>query len=379
MRCKDVGEKLLYYLNDELAGEQGRAIALHLSECVRCRRELEALSASQELLRQGASSMSKRVAPPWSWFELRQRLSGLGRHRRVGIRAVLARAGALVLENTAVQLVLAGLLAVALIFGTVASVQRIFGPSQEALAAQIVGDAPEAQVLLEGEPSRHTARVSGAVGYVLSLGPSGEYILTYVDLDREVTTRQYRLTALTLEKEDEAKATGILEADPLPQRLLRAGWVVKGAYLLPSGLKIELSGGEVRVWSESRQAGVLLAAYGRQWLARVELAGGAVLDISPAPTRTYLWSSLVAGQSYDQIVDIARSDAVVVDLMDRGASVISVATGNGKMADKASVLLSLGEDRWIVKIDLPAATVTSVRDVPVATWGKGYFFRPKDE
>ncbi|MBI2855099.1 MAG: zf-HC2 domain-containing protein [Chloroflexi bacterium] len=378
MRCKRVGKKLLFYLDKELTAKEQQAIQSHLSACPSCRKELESLSTTQDVLRLGAQATATKVVP-WAWFELRQCLSDLKGHRSVRFDTWRSRAREFVVRNATVQLVLGGALAAALIIGALLSIRELLGPSPEALAARIAADAPEVKALLQGEPSTNDTEVVNSTGYVLSKGPTSEYTLTYVDLVKETTTKQFRLINPTLKGEDKAKATSILESDLLAQRLLRTGWVMRSAHLMPSKLELDVSDNQPRVWSNGSEAGVLLVADEQQWLARIDLLGGDVLDISRvlAPKRS--WVSVDAGQSSDEIIRIARSDARVAELIDRGARVTSVSTGRGRMEGKASVLLSLGEERWIVKIDMSDRTVTSIYGVPMATWDKGYFFQPKSE
>jgi anti-sigma factor RsiW len=75
MNCKEVKEKLLFYLDDELDGKERQAVERHLTTCAYCREELEALSETQSILKRSFESISSRNAPVWAWAELESRLA----------------------------------------------------------------------------------------------------------------------------------------------------------------------------------------------------------------------------------------------------------------------------------------------------------------
>jgi hypothetical protein len=76
MKCQDVNELLLAYLNDEVNNAEGMLIQAHLSECDRCQKEQASLEGMQQhvsdllALRAAQASLS-----PQAWSRLQTRLA----------------------------------------------------------------------------------------------------------------------------------------------------------------------------------------------------------------------------------------------------------------------------------------------------------------
>jgi anti-sigma factor RsiW len=75
MKCEDVNELLIPYLDGELSKEEREAIELHLSTCSRCREELEALAAIRDGSRQALKAMAaEATSPAQSWEAIEPQL-----------------------------------------------------------------------------------------------------------------------------------------------------------------------------------------------------------------------------------------------------------------------------------------------------------------
>jgi phage gpG-like protein len=79
MDCKDICELLTAYLDGEATPEDKAYIEAHLPGCPQCRAELEALSATQAILRGVLKSMAEEVTPSvQAWEKVRARLDTKG-------------------------------------------------------------------------------------------------------------------------------------------------------------------------------------------------------------------------------------------------------------------------------------------------------------
>ena len=75
MDHRQVGDLLIGYLDNELSSEERRQVDAHLASCLACRRDLEALKASQQALRQALAVEASDAAPsPQSWSRLQLEL-----------------------------------------------------------------------------------------------------------------------------------------------------------------------------------------------------------------------------------------------------------------------------------------------------------------
>lgn len=82
MKCKDVNELLVPYLDGELSKEEREVVELHLSTCPGCREELEALATIKTGTRQALKVMAAKVSlPDQSWEVIEQRLVSKRRPR----------------------------------------------------------------------------------------------------------------------------------------------------------------------------------------------------------------------------------------------------------------------------------------------------------
>jgi len=379
MNCKSVRERLLFYLDSELAAKEKQAVELHLAACPACHKELESLSATQGMLRQAAEAVSTKAAPHWVWFELRQRLASLRKTRPAGSSRVLSRLKASVSGQPIWKPILAGAISLAVIVSAVISIPRVMGPSPEVLASNIASDAPEIRALAGGEPQVDAAKASGGIGFVLTHSTAGESNLAYVDLAKGTVIRVFMLTVPPLTEEDKVTSVNIARSDPNVQRILYSGGTISMGEMfpLPPTLRLEVIDGQPVVWSEGVLVGAVLRMNSLVWVARIDLGEGKVIDVSMIAPPQYPTQQPAVTYSQEELVEIAKSDNRVEALLDRGAEVTHVGIGRGKMAGTAAVILRLGEEVWSVRIDLDSRTVTGVGLIPKAKHGKANVFNPE--
>jgi hypothetical protein len=378
MKCKDVRKKLLFYLDNELAVTDKQAIELHLSGCPVCQKELEALSATQNILRQVSQEVSTKVAPHWAWFELQQRFAMLQKPRPAIGGRVLSRVRAFVSGQPRWKPILSGVLVLAIIVSSILFIPALLGPSPEALATEITADDTGVEAVLQGEPVIHATKISATQAYLVSQGPSSDFVFVYVDLAKRTVTRMVRFGLPQLTEEDVAKVIDIAKPDYRVQQVLNQGFTIRSVSLLPTRFRLEVSEAEPRVWIEGMLADIALKADGLTWIARVDLAEKRVVNVFQLPTPRPLqsWFHISYPYSLEELINMARTDAQAVELLNKGAKVVSAVAGGEKVEDKGAMILSLGEDRWVVRLDLAKRIVTDVDPVPAGKWDKGYFFKP---
>ena len=80
MNCREVQERLVAYLDDEVTPSERALIRAHLAECEFCRKELAALSATQRRVSRSLQIRAAQTAPsPQAWSRLQARLAGEAR------------------------------------------------------------------------------------------------------------------------------------------------------------------------------------------------------------------------------------------------------------------------------------------------------------
>ena len=80
MNCREVQERLVAYLDGEVAPSERALIRAHLAGCDACGRELAALSATQNRVRRSLQVRAAQAAPsPQAWSRLQARLAGEAR------------------------------------------------------------------------------------------------------------------------------------------------------------------------------------------------------------------------------------------------------------------------------------------------------------
>ncbi len=378
--CKDVNTKLFFYINNELSRTQRQAVESHLAGCARCRKELEALAATQNLLREGFQTISGKTIPLWVWIEIEQRLTpSLNRTRSSRFSGVMPRIKSLVVWQPRWRLILSTVLAVAVVISTALVTTGLLGPSPEVLAAQIATGDPGVTALLQGKPKAQTAVVAAQEGYVMTEGPSGESVLAYVDLPSGTVAKVYRLSVPPLTEEDKTGIAAIALADKQLREILTEGFALRSVSLLPTQFRLELAEGEPRLWSEDVLAEVVFRADGQTWIAIVDLIESKVIQISQPqlaePQPTQYWFYINPPYSREELVNMAWTDTDTAELLDDGAEIVSAVAGGKNMEEQGALILKLGDNIWVVRIDLASSAVTAVEPVPVATWQSGYFFR----
>jgi len=375
MNCKDVNKKLLFYLDDELTESEKQSVEFHLATCPSCRRELEGLATTQNLLQQGFQALDTKTVPSWRWVELEQRLAELNECKTTCFSRILSGVKSFVTWQPIWKPALSGVLASAIIISSVLFVPRLWEPSPEEKASLIAAGDPEVEALIQGQPSVQEARASGTTGYVVNQGPSGESYLALVDLQSGTISRLLRLSTPPLSEEEKTGIINIARTGLDIQRLLDRGGSIDGVYLISPIYRLELLDEEPHIWFEGIKAEVVLRAEGQTWLARVDIRESRTLYISQPTPQPQPFIHINAPYSMEELVNIAKSDIKVAELFEQDAKVISVVTGDSEMADKGVLVLKLGDEVAVVRIDLTTETVTAVETVPTARWEKGYFLK----
>jgi hypothetical protein len=375
MNCKDVNSKLIFYLDNELSESEKQSVELHLANCAVCRQEVEALAGTQHLLRQGFQALDAETVPSWKWVELEQCLAAQNERKTTYFSRIMYGVKSFVSWQPVWKSALSGVLVIAIIISSVLFVPRLWEPTPEETATLIAADDPEVEALIQGQPSIQEARASDTTGYVVNQGPSGESYLAYIDLQSGTISRLLRLTTPPLSEEEKTRIINIARTGIDIQRLLDRGGSIDGVYLISPLYRLELLEEEPHIWFEGIMAEVVLRAEGQTWLARVDIRESRALYISQPTPQPEPFVHINASYSMEELVNIAKSDIKAAELFEQSAQVISVVTGDRGMADKGVLVLKLGDEVAVVRIDLPTETVTAVEKVPTASWEKGYFLK----
>jgi len=76
MDCKNIRELLVAYLDGEATPEQRERVQLHLSDCPACRQEREALTSTQQHLRQALRMRATDIVPSTQvWTKIQERVN----------------------------------------------------------------------------------------------------------------------------------------------------------------------------------------------------------------------------------------------------------------------------------------------------------------
>jgi len=293
MDCKDINELFTAYVDGEVTPDEGEQIQAHLSACIRCREELEALAATQKNLRQALKVTAAGVIPsPQAWAGIRQWLEaeeqprvtilGLAKSKMKGGIGITIRG--LVSRQPVWKTAVIGVLALALIAGLAIALPSLTGQSAEALAADIARNSPEVQAALDGEEVKviKVIQVVDDKGTVLLLAEIG-YVTAEVDLDTKQVTEVVYVHVPELTAADEQKAIEIAKADPRVRELLEQGASISRVLPLYAISVSELLGpdGEIlnREGSVELMANVRMKLGEKEWYALIRLAAGKVLNI----------------------------------------------------------------------------------------------------
>ena len=296
MNCKDISKLFTAYLDGEVTPEEQEQIRAHLSTCPRCRKELEALAATQYNLRQALRVTAAGVTPsPQIWAGLRQRLEaeeqlgvtiwGLAKSKvKGGINMIRE----LVSRQPVWKTALVSVLAIVLITGLAITVPALTGQSSEALAAEIAQNSPQVKAAL-GDGEVKVIKVIKIVddeGIVICEGELG-IILTEVDLKTKEVTKVEVVPMPEFTAADEQEAINIAKADPRVQELLDKGasiGKVSPAYFF--GARLNEGTGEIEEFSGAL-ARVAIELGEKNWAAEVDLTEGKVVRLVEVTSGEY--------------------------------------------------------------------------------------------
>jgi len=310
MDCRDISELLIPYLDGELGEEEREAVELHLSGCLHCRKELEALSTTQSKLRQGFEAVASKTPSVQAWTRLQQRLAAeeqsrvtiFNRAKSKLSRGIDAVKGGLVFQQPVWKAALAGALVAALITGLALIVPPYLGQPQEVLAAEIAQNDPQVKDLLpEGTVIRVVKAVrpvEKGIFHVLFLipgesiweedGNKAVMINVLVDVrERKVAeVRALRIEAAhiaPLTEAEKEKAIEIAKADSRVQEILDSGaeihTVIPLPFFQPSGSSLTVKVVGVVLIAPSSDSEVEI----ERWMVHVDLIEEKVVKCSRMP------------------------------------------------------------------------------------------------
>jgi hypothetical protein len=271
-------------------------------------------------------------------------------------------------------------LAIALIVSSALFVPSLVSPSAETLAADIAKNSPEVRALIggeRGEPVVLDTKIINGTAYVLCSGRSGESAISIVDVanQTELQVAEIKSELPQLSDEEKAKAIKIVKANSKAQELLSNGGTIAKVVGYPMPVKIKVSDNELTLKEDksgSAMAHVIIVAPYKeddeaQWDFYVDLDKEKVVDIvEPIAEKPILKPEPVwTGASWEELIDIAKTNFQVQELFDQGAKLVAVGTsGTADTAEEAALTLELDEEKWIVRIDLANRKVTKVELVP---------------
>ena len=287
MECKEVKELLLGYLDNEVNPEGRGAIEAHLSTCLSCREEMEALASVQRELRQAFKEITARAPPPHAWVSIKEHLER-EEHRRIPILDLVKLKMGDGLERLrsrpAWQKALARVLTVALIIGLCLTIPLLLSQSPEALAKSIAMEDPGVQVLLAERGFSQPSMVNAVtvksdkanIYYVYLMSPKDEALIGTVAVDiKEGMVTKIGLTKDTEEYVQPPGPTGVISmediiaiarGDPTVQDILDAGAEVGAVSYFFSTHQGEMVALELRLGEKS-------------WLVKIDWTEGEVTSV----------------------------------------------------------------------------------------------------
>jgi anti-sigma factor RsiW len=351
MNCKRVNRRLLAYLDGEVSPRERKRIQAHLSTCSSCRRELAAMATVQSRLRQGLAAATEGLfAPPEAWEELKRKLGAAPRTTFWELTWKKLKAGArkaslFIFEQPVWRKVLGTTIALGIAVGLVVGVSELLLHRSLALAEGIIENDPQVQTLCGGEVKVLELKlVDGRVAAVCTGEGAGGFVVVEADRGTKKVTR-VQLMTVRVKDVDGGKLVVLPEGGELVTLGLALGkedWTVE----------VRLEGGERRPaeWPQ-RDVGFVATSRG-----------------SATPPLT--------GEKVAWIVESAKSDPQVQELLKRGGRITAVTESYGIQvgaestaeAEIASVTLTgaqimIEQDgkRWIAKVT-PEGEVTGITE-----------------
>lgn len=288
MKCKEVKELLLSYLDNEVTPEERGAIEAHLPSCFGCREELEALASTQRELRQAFEVITARASPsPYAWTALKQRLMREEQCRIPVLDSARSRIKERIdgLRSRPVwQVMLARALAVAVIVGLCLTIPLLLRQSLEVRAESIAMEDPGVQVLLAEKGFLQPSMVNaiavrsnkGNIYYVYLTSPNDDTQIGTVTVDiKEGIVTKVGLTEVTGEyswlsgSSEGITMEAVIEVargDPRVREILDAGATIRAISFLSSVYDGEIVALELRLGEES-------------WLVKIDWTEGRVTSI----------------------------------------------------------------------------------------------------
>jgi len=176
--------------------------------------------------------------------------------------------------------VLVSALGVALVIGCALFAPPIFGPSPEALAADIAQNSPEVKAALGADEveTLKVVNIKDDMATVIVEGKMGGIVTALVDLHTKIVTKAVGGPQLT--DEEKENALNIVKADPRVRELFDKGAtidMVLPIYVYVS--KINKETGEIEEISET-WAQVWIKLGDKEWGAQVDLIRGKVVTLT---------------------------------------------------------------------------------------------------
>ena len=348
MNCKRVNRRLLAYLDGEVSPRERKRIQAHLSTCPSCRRELAATAAVQSRVRQGLEAAAKGLfAPPEAWEELKSKLETAPRTtlRELAWKKLHTGARLFILGQPAWRKVLGTAIALGIAVGLVVGVSELLLHRSLALAEGIIENDPQVQTLCGGEVKVLELKlVDGRAAAVCTGERVDGFVVVEVDRGTKKVTK-VQLMTVRVEDVDGGKLVVLPEGGGLVTLGLISGkedWTVE----------VSLEGRERRP---------------AEWPQR---------DVSLVATSRGSATPPLTGEKVAWIVESAKSDPQVQELLKRGGRITAVTEAYGIQIGAestaeteitavtltgAQIMIEQDGKRWIAKIT-PEGEVTGITE-----------------
>ena len=193
MKCKETNKLFAAYLDNEATASERESMQAHLASCADCRKELEALSATQTKFRQTLEMVTGSVEPSTqAWATLREQILS---EKEAAVARVLPpretwweRMGkvSLLPRRLTLRTATAGVIAVILIIVASIGIPMLTGHDAQVSAAEIALADPQVQAALGGtKPDKigttENIGTSGTTRVVLAMSPA-EVIIADIDM-----------------------------------------------------------------------------------------------------------------------------------------------------------------------------------------------------
>lgn len=239
MKCKEVRNLLVPYLDGEVSRKEREEISKHLSSCKHCREEAETVASLQRKTSYAfRATVGERSCPNQVWWGIQQRLISRERPQvalpdttKSKLKGGVETMRRFFSWRPVWKPALVGVVTIALIVSLALIIPSHVSQAPEVLATEIAKKSPEVQAALDGEPIYKVmvVRVVDDTAFVYCGTMTGAASAAHIDLEKMKVTEVKRIQ-FDLTEEQKAKAIEITKADPKVQELLSKGATIDKAF-----------------------------------------------------------------------------------------------------------------------------------------------------